>query len=675
MKKKKRVIIIVILALLLIGGLTGFFLLKDNESLNSYEKEWIASNSTKIQNISVVNDQNLFGKNGSGIFYDFLNDFGEKYNINLNIITYKNNENPSGAILGVANNLPDGAFSFYKDHYVYISKEQITYNYHDLENRHVGVLNANATYLNNYLNGLNLQVENYATSEELIKALKDGLVAGIIVPRMEYLDKILTENLSINFHFSDIAYHYYMNDINESRLKSIMNKYYNNWSKKSLKTATFSALQQEFLHDLKIAEKDLVAIQGNTLAYGLINNSPYEILAGGKTGGIVAEYIKQFSSFSGVEVGYKRYSNLRKFLRNINNNKIDLYLNYYTQNSNGTNIVTNIPIEIAYYTPKNSDIVINSRESLRGKTIYVLEESILANELSKVNYLNVKTYKNNNELKSILKKKDTILAIDSLVGETYERVELKKYHLEYLEETNLTYSFKSNKNEIFNTLLTKYINYLDNNYLKVHGLYTNETTKKSGSIISTISQYAMYLIVFIGIILILIYQNSKKVRLAKKIKKDDKLKYIDQLTSLKNRNYLNENISSWNKNTIYPQSVIMIDLDHLQEINDTRGYEEGDKQIQAGANILIRTQLDNSDIIRTDGNEFMVYLVGYTQKRVASYIHKLNKEFKKLPHEYGATLSYSMILDDLKNIEDAINECVEDIKKQKELKEEKNENN
>ena len=35
-------------------------------------------------------------------------------------------------------------------------------------------------------------------------------------------------------------------------------------------------------------------------------------------------------------------------------------------------------------------------------------------------------------------------------------------------------------------------------------------------------------------------------------------------------------------------------------------------------------------------------------------------------------MSYSMILDDLKNIEDAINECVEEIKMQKqEQKEEK----
>ena len=150
------------------------------------------------------------------------------------------------------------------------------------------------------------------------------------------------------------------------------------------------------------------------------------------------------------------------------------------------------------------------------------------------------------------------------------------------------------------------------------------------------------------------------------------MRFIDQLTLLKNRNYLNENIKSWNNNTIYPQTILIVDLNHVQDINDTKGYEEGDKQIKAAANILIKYQLDNSDIIRTDGNEFVVYLVGYDQKQITNYIHKLNKEFKKLPYEYGAEFGYSMIIDDIKTIEDALNEATKLLKKQKEVNEKKN---
>ena len=161
------------------------------------------------------------------------------------------------------------------------------------------------------------------------------------------------------------------------------------------------------------------------------------------------------------------------------------------------------------------------------------------------------------------------------------------------------------------------------------------------------------------------FKKAKHLKIAKKIKNEDKVKYIDLLTSLKNRNYLTENMEVWNNNKIYPQTMIVIDLNNIAFLNDTKGYEAGDQQITALANILIKTQLDNSDIMRTNGNEFLVYLVGYQQKHVVNYIHKLNKEFKKLPYEYGAAIGYSMITDDIKTIEDAINEALEDMKKQK----------
>lgn len=108
---------------------------------------------------------------------------------------------------------------------------------------------------------------------------------------------------------------------------------------------------------------------------------------------------------------------------------------------------------------------------------------------------------------------------------------------------------------------------------------------------------------------------------------------------------------------------MVIDLNKIQEINDLYGYNEGDKQIKALANILVKTQLDNSEIMRTDGNEFVIYLVGYSQKQVSNYIFKLNKEIKKLPYEFGAEFGFSMIQDDIKTIEDALNEAVEDMKK------------
>ena len=85
---------------------------------------------------------------------------------------------------------------------------------------------------------------------------------------------------------------------------------------------------------------------------------------------------------------------------------------------------------------------------------------------------------------------------------------------------------------------------------------------------------------------------------------------------------------------------------------------------------MIKTQLDNTDIMRTDGNEYLIYMVGYQEKQVVSYIRKLYKEFKNLPYEHGAAIGYSMITNDMKTIEDAINESVEDMRNKKEELEE-----
>ena len=115
----------------------------------------------------------------------------------------------------------------------------------------------------------------------------------------------------------------------------------------------------------------------------------------------------------------------------------------------------------------------------------------------------------------------------------------------------------------------------------------------------------------------------------------------------------------------------MINLNNLRHVNDVSGHEEGDKLIQLAANVLIRNQLDQSDIIRTDGNEYLIYLVGYEKSKVVSYMRKLYKELGELPYGYGATLGYSMIEDDIKTIDDAINEAVLEIRANKEMNNDK----
>lgn len=50
-------------------------------------------------------------------------------------------------------------------------------------------------------------------------------------------------------------------------------------------------------------------------------------------------------------------------------------------------------------------------------------------------------------------------------------------------------------------------------------------------------------------------------------------------------------------------------------------------------------------------------MVGYSEKDVVAYTRKIYKELKELPYGFGATIGYSMIMDDVKTVDDAINEA------------------
>ena len=166
------------------------------------------------------------------------------------------------------------------------------------------------------------------------------------------------------------------------------------------------------------------------------------------------------------------------------------------------------------------------------------------------------------------------------------------------------------------------------------------------------------IIIFAPIIVsTIIYLVLKKKRQVKKVKIEDRHKYTDMLTSLKNRNYLNAKMREWEACEVFPQSIVMVDLNNVKYVNDNYGHEEGDDLIIKAAGILVNTQLENSEIIRTDGNEFLIYLVGYSDRQISTYAKKLSREMKNLPHSFGAAVGYSMITDEIKTLDDAINEA------------------
>ncbi len=669
MKKNKNKIIYILIAILILVlfGIGIYFYFNSNK-LTIYEKNWIDDNASSMQliNINIINDAEVFGNSGEGVFYNFLNDFEEKYALKLNKVPFEYGDVKQGVSLTIKKSLDKNDISFYKDHFVLVSlKYEINNSIDDLEGKTVGILAGELPYVSSYMNNNKMTFKTYENKDDLIASLTDSSYA--IVPLHLYLDELLHNNLKVVYHFSDINIYYVLSTANDT-LSSILRKFYANWEKK----------KNEYYNDnlfyvltkgLGLSATDIDVIRSVSYDYGFVNNSPYEVISNGNYGGIAAVYLKGFADLVDIDFNFTRYHNYNRFIKTISKDKVDMYFGYYNINNDFVSTESGIIANYVVVANIKNDVVINSINSLVGKRVYVNDNSKLYSYLKSLNGIDVKVYKDNNELKKF-NNKDEIIFIDKNIYDYYRNHGLNNYSVRYQDSLKLNYGFYVKKDSSMNTrykLLNLYMNITDSAKVINEGIYNHDKAVKSGIVLSTIAKNFIYFLIIGLLVVSILSKKRKKVKIAKKIKKEDKIKFIDQLTLLKNRNYLNENIKDWNNNTIYPQSIILIDLNKVKDINDTKGYEEGDKQIKAAANVLINNQLDKSEVIRTDGNEFVVYTVGYSQKQVTNYIHKLNREFKNLPYEYGAEFSYSMILDDLKTIEDALNDATKLLHDQKDL--------
>jgi hypothetical protein len=104
------------------------------------------------------------------------------------------------------------------------------------------------------------------------------------------------------------------------------------------------------------------------------------------------------------------------------------------------------------------------------------------------------------------------------------------------------------------------------------------------------------------------------------------LSYIDPLTGLFNRRYLEEALDTEVRRAArysLPLAVNMVDIDHFKIYNDTHGHTRGDEALRAVARRL-REQIRNADIIaRYGGEEFVIILPMTTKPHARLVAEKL----------------------------------------------------
>lgn len=664
MKNNKKYIVIGSILLGVILIITGFLIFRNPNRITSKEKKWINDNKNTLFDIRIPNDVNTFGKDGSGVFFDYLNSFKEKYELNINIITYSYGAVTPGVSFKISNGYSLDDTLFFEDHFVLVSKDKTVVNdINDLTNKKIGLLNTDYSYISYYLTGTNISYEQYNSLDLVIE--NAGNLDYMILPLNLMLDKILLNNLNIVYHLGDINQYYTLSFEKDDMLKTIMNKHYNQWNKDNYKNSYNEGLMNSFVHGLKLSEADIHTITSKEYKYGIVEHAPYEILSGSNYGGIVANYINGFIDITNIDIKYLKYKTYDNLNKVANNNNLDLYFSYVNLANKFTPIDSLININYSIISKNTNKMVVNSLNSLKGKVVYVQNNTALMTYINSLNIMTVKTYDNFNDVFDLIKK-DNIVIIDTLFFDYYNNTKFNNTVSKYNGEIdNISLEFRSNGSDTFNNLFKSYISFIDSNSNNQLGIDSYNHVLKTGVKFSSVFWITLLGIGAVLVSGVVFLKNKTKFHFKRKINPNNKMKYYDYLTNLKNRNYLTDNIEEWNMNTIYPQTIIIVDLNKIKVLNDTYGHEEGDNQIKSLASILFKTQPDNSEIIRTDGNEFLIYLVGHNEKQVSTYIHKLNKEFKDLPYEYGASLGYSVRNDDLKLLEDTINEATIDMRKNK----------
>ncbi len=666
MKKKIVIIVPIIIALVAFIFVYRYYNHQDRKtSLTVTEKRWVQDNSSKTFDLEVINDYPVYGMDGEGVFYDFINDFKKNIGLEFNEIPYlKTSDTTTDGlrfrILDGDSKLSDNDLFLFEDYYVAVGKEYRRINHiKDMKDITFGVFEDDADTVSYYLkSGTNISYKKYKSIDELYKALDNNDVNMIIVPNMMYLDKIIdNSSYSINYYFTEMTDKIVLTLGNDKELNNIVKKYFNKWKETKFVDEYDKDYFNYYLTKNNLSSKEKTALSSKSYVYGYVDNIPYETKVNGKVSGIAAEYLKRVSRLADIEFKYKKYSSVAELKKAVDNNDVDIYFDYYGISSDQYKATISTFIEDYVVLGHQEDnYIINSFESIRNKDVAMLSSDALYNYVNNNGKANIKTYGSLDKL--IKNAGDRLVIVDRNVYNKYQNSKFKDYTILYMDTMMNDYKFMiKNSDKAFYNLVNYTIN--TNSYYNYRnsGLESLSESFLEGSSFEQVYTIILIIIFVPLIILSIIYFVLKHKRAVKKVKITNRHKYTDMLTSLKNRNYLNAKMPEWEDSKVFPQAIVMIDLNQVKYVNDNYGHEEGDKLIVDAASKLVNTQLENSEIIRTDGNEFLIYLVGYSEKQIQTYTKKLAKELKKLPHEFGAGVGYSMILDEIKTLDDAINEA------------------
>lgn len=673
-KKKVIIVTLIVTVFLAITGSLWYYLTKEDNktSLTLIEKQWIEKNKNRIYDFGLPINIPMFTSNGSGIIFDFLKDLETNTGLVINRVSYEKGSTIPEYAMRIKNSLDKNDILIYKDTYAIVTKNSVKYNsLSEIKDLNIKVLKGEDEALAFYLSdNENLKITVFDSSTDLLSNVTTDKDA-IIVPKTEYLKQIIeNNNLNIAYNLNDLPIYYTITLGSNDKLNTILTKFYNKWKTGGYDKSYNNNFASTYFQASAVSALEEQQFRSKTYKYGYIINTPFDTIINNKLEGINTDIIDSFSHLSGITIESTMYGSYEELVKAFENNEIDFFMNGSNRKLN-EDVYDTISVydeKIVIVSHNDNDSIIDSVNSLKGKKVNAIKDSKIMTYLEE---RGVEVIESSNS-SSMMNKldKNSIIALDKTSYNFYRQKDLKDYKIDYEFPLKKEYDFtfkKNDENKVFMKFFNFYLSYINEKVTINNTLYKLTNIKENSNLLGELIGVSVISgLLILSLLTLKNISKRTKNKFKKHLTKEEKLKYIDMLTSLKNRNYLNDNINVWDESEIYPQAVIVVDLNDISYINDNYGHAEGDEVIKEAANILIKNQLPNTEIIRTNGNEFLVYLVGYDERQVVAHLKKLNKELRDLKHGYGSASGHSMILDGIKTIDDAINEATIEMRNNKE---------
>ena len=140
-------------------------------------------------------------------------------------------------------------------------------------------------------------------------------------------------------------------------------------------------------------------------------------------------------------------------------------------------------------------------------------------------------------------------------------------------------------------------------------------------------------VITIGILLVILYLFAWKlvVRLDDVQERLKHLAVTDELTELKNRRYIMEQLEREYQRAVRtgtPLSLVLIDIDHFKKVNDTFGHAFGDVVLKAMAHEM-QASLRPYDLLgRIGGEEFLIASPGSTLEEAVALAERIREKIR-----------------------------------------------